>query len=275
MPSEPRILHHERITGAGGEPTGWILLLHGIYGAGRNWATVARKVVARRPDWGFVLVDLRQHGSSRGFPAPHTLESAAADLRALTRARSIEARALLGHSFGGKVALVYARNPATPLDQLWIVDSSPDARPPSGSAWGMLQTLRSIPDAFPDREAAVRALAEHGVATPTAQWMATNLVRGEDGLLRWRIAFDDMEALLRDFFRTDAWDVVEDPPQGLELHFVKAEQSSVLDEEACRRLQVAGRRSGRVHLHRVEAGHWINVDNPEALVDLLAARLPR
>jgi hypothetical protein len=105
--------------------------------------------------------------------------------------------------------------------------------------------------------------------------MATNLVRQEDGRLRWRIDPEDMEALLRDFFRTDAWEVVEDPPSGLELHFVKAEASSVLDESACRRVESAGVRTGRVHLHRVRGGHWLNADNPEALVELLAAALPR
>jgi esterase len=269
------ILHHERIATPGSEPGRWMLLLHGIFGAGRNWSTVARRLVGKRADWGVVLVDLRQHAASQGFPRPHSLAAAAADLHELVSAEGVDASALLGHSFGGKVGLVYAKEPARPLTQLWVVDSTPDAREPSGSAWGMLQVLRRVPDSFEDREAAVRALEEQGVAGPTAQWMTTNLVRGDHGRLRWRISIDDMEELLLDFFRTDAWDVVESPPQGLVLHFVKAEESSVLSEEACRRIGEAEKRTGRVHLHRVEGGHWLNADNPDALVALLSAELPR
>jgi pimeloyl-ACP methyl ester carboxylesterase len=270
--AQPVILHHERVAAQGNEPGRWMLLLHGIFGAGRNWATVARRVVAERPDWGIVLVDLRQHGASQGFPAPHTLAACAADLRELVTAEELNASALLGHSFGGKVALVYAREPARSLAQLWIVDSTPDAREPSGSAWAILQVLRGVPDSFEDRDAGVRALVERGVAAPTAQWMVTNLVRGADGRLRWRISVDDMDELMQDFFRRDAWDVVERPPAGLVLHFVKAEESSVLSPDACDRLLAAGE---RVHLHRVEGGHWLNADNPEALVRLLSAELPR
>ena len=252
-----------------------MLLLHGIFGAGRNWSTVARKTVTARPDWGVVLVDLRQHGASQGFPGPHTLAASAEDLQKLVSSEDVQASALLGHSFGGKVALVYARDPARPLEQLWVVDSTPDARAPSGSAWGMLQVLRRVPDTFADRDQAVGSLVEQGVLAPTAQWMVTNLVRGQDGRFRWRISIDDMEELLQDFFRSDAWDVVERPPDGLHVHFVKAEESSVLSEEACGRIDAAGARTGRVHLHRVQGGHWLNADNPDALVELLSVELPR
>jgi pimeloyl-ACP methyl ester carboxylesterase len=105
--------------------------------------------------------------------------------------------------------------------------------------------------------------------------MATNLTREDDGRWRWRIDVEDMEALMRDFFEVDAWDVVEAPSEGLHVHLVKAEASSVLDEDACARAESAARTTGRVHLHRVEGGHWLNADNPDALVALLAEWLPR
>lgn len=83
-----------------------------------------------------------------------------------------------------------------------------------------------------------------------------------------------MEALLRDYFRIDLWSVVEDTPSAVELHVVKAQGSSVLDEVACRRIERAGARTGRVYLHRLAGGHWVNADNPDAMIALLAARLP-
>ncbi|HSM35677.1 MAG TPA: hypothetical protein VK837_04695, partial [Longimicrobiales bacterium] len=54
-------LAHERVVADGATPGAWLYVLHGIYGAGRNWGSVARALVERRPDWGAVLVDLRGH----------------------------------------------------------------------------------------------------------------------------------------------------------------------------------------------------------------------
>jgi len=102
--------------------------------------------------------------------------------------------------------------------------------------------------------------------------MASNLVH-EAGRYRWRLDFDGMEALLRDFFATDLWQVVEDPPAGTVLHFVKANDSHVLSEDGCARIEAAGARHGRAHLHRVAGGHWVHVENPDAVLGLLLTHL--
>ncbi|MDH5760512.1 MAG: alpha/beta hydrolase [Gemmatimonadota bacterium] len=265
------ILHHQKIATAGApEPTRWILVLHGIYGAGRNWASVARRFVQARPEWGAVLVDLRQHGGSTGFPPPHTVQACADDLAALVKGEGLEARAILGHSFGGKVAMVYARHAPVPLERVWVVDSTPEARAPDGSAWGMLRVLRLYPGPFPDRGAGIAAVESEGFPNSVAQWMSTNLVHEDDGY-RWRLDANEMESLMRSFFATDTWDVVEDPPAGAQMHLIRAEESSVLSDGACARTEAAGRANGRTHLHRVAGGHWVNADNPDALQELLTA----
>jgi len=257
-----------------------MLVLHGIYGAGRNWASVARRFVRERPEWGALLVDLRLHGSSTGFEAPHTIDACAGDLTDLVRSLDVEAAAVLGHSFGGKVALAYLRErasassgPAGPR-AVWIVDSTPDARPPAGSAWTMLEVLRRHPGPFEDREAGVAVVEAAGFPRPVAQWMATNLVPGEraDELV-WRVRADEMEALLRDFFASDLWTVLEQPPTGSEIHLVKARESGVLDESAVERIRAATGAGAAVRLHLVDGGHWVNADNPDGLVELLAREL--
>lgn len=263
-------LNTRRVTAEGRSPEKWLVVLHGIYGAGRNWASVARGVVEARPDWGAVLVDLREHGESVGFEPPHTLEETAGDLDGLETPTG-GVRAVLGHSFGGKVALLRTRYDRG-LEQVWVVDSTPEVREPEGGAWEMLRVLRAVPESFEDREAAVRALQAEGVAHPVALWMTTNLDWREDAY-RWRLDLDTMEALLRDFFRTDLWDVVESPPPGLEIHFIRATDSSILSLEQAERIRTAGRHTGSVFLHDVPGGHWLNADNPDALVELLARHL--
>ena len=262
-------LNVQEVVSESGAASRWLAVLHGIYGAGRNWGSVARKLVEARPEWGALLVDLRQHGDSMGFEPPHTLEAAAADLGALTPPAPVEA--VLGHSFGGKVALAHARDTES-IRQVWVVDSTPEVREPEGGAWGMLRVLRSVPRRFGDRDEAVAALVAEGVTRPIALWMTTNLAwAGED--YAWRIDLDEMEALLRSFFETDLWSVIEETPERLEVHFIRASESSVLGDEAVERIRRAGESTGRVHLHEVEGGHWLNADNPAAIVDLLVEHL--
>lgn len=295
------VLNFELIRGEGGVSR-YIVFAHGIYGAGRNWNGVARRVIEQREGWGAAMVDLREHGGSTGHQRPHTIEAAAGDLIEMLGELDAPAGAVAGHSFGGKVALMLVRllgggaiatgsgagggvdegggalagghvagDGGEPF-QVWIIDSTPSARPePSGSAWDMLGTLRATPGPFTTRAEAVAALEEKGVPTPTAQWVSTNLERLDDGTYGWRIDLDVMEELLHSFFETDLWDVVEDPPAGVELHFIKATESSVLDDEAVRRIDAARRATGgRVHLHEVAGGHWLNADNPDGVVAVFA-----
>jgi len=263
-----RILNHEMV-GAGGS-TRWLYMLHGIFGAGRNWGTIARRLVRERPDWGVVLVDLREHGSSRGFPPPHTIAAAAADLEPLAARTDRPLHAVLGHSFGGKVALAYAASRPADLEQVWVVDSTPAASEPAGSAWRMLCLIRRMPARFASRSELIDALTAGGFADRVAQWMATNLEPADDGY-RWRFDLDAVEALIRDFFRTDFWATVESP--GPDIRFVKGSESSVMSDDLTARIRRA-RSDGTVRIDTLAGGHWLNADNPDGLIDLLRPGLP-
>ncbi len=266
-------LSHTLITASDDAPERWLYVLHGIYGMGRNWVSIARRLVKARPDWGVVLVDLRMHGDSQGFAPPHTVETAAGDLDDLIRITKRSADAVLGHSFGGKVALLHAARSEAPPAQVWIIDSTPEAREPSGTAWEVIEVLRSLPDSYDDRAEAVESVMEAGgFPRPMAQWLSMNLEH-EGERYHWRIDVDAMEALLEDFFDRDLWGVVEDPPAGSEIHFVKAEDSETLREEVAERVERAGKETERVHLHRMPGGHWLNVENPDGILELLSSRL--
>lgn len=251
-----------------------LLVLHGIYGRGRNWTTISRHLTAERTDWSCLLLDLRCHGASPALEPPHTVEAAAADVGTYEDATGLHAAAVLGHSFGGKVALAHAASLRDHLRQVWVIDSTPEAREPSGSAWRLLEVVRSLPASFASRAEAAAGIAAAGYRHAVAVWFASNLEH-RDGRYRWRVDFDAMEALLRSFFRTDLWALVEEPPEDTVLHFVKANASRVLSEEGCARIEAASRAHGRAFLHRVEGGHWVNTENPAAILELLSRHLPR
>jgi pimeloyl-ACP methyl ester carboxylesterase len=247
-----------------------IVMLHGIYGWGRNWQTIAKLLVDARPDYACLLVDLPYHGGSGTGSHDVTVTGIAADVIGALRAKSIVPDALLGHSFGGKVALAMMRAwSARPL-QVWVIDSTPEPRTPSGGAWDMLQIIRALPPRFASRDELIASLTSRGWALGVAQWMATNLVRAGDAFV-WRFDLDVMEQLLRSFFTTDLWPIVEHPAPGHIVHFVKASQSSAMSDDAVRRAESLP--SDRVVVHHLDGGHWIHAESPQAIVDLLAAQL--
>jgi pimeloyl-ACP methyl ester carboxylesterase len=246
-------------------------MLHGIYGRGRNWLGIARALVVSRPEYGCWLIDLPHHGNSG--PAKHgdTVSGLAADVGDWLAAQGLVPNVILGHSYGGKVALAMAPGlTANPL-QVWIIDSTPETRPPSGSAWEMLRIVRELPASFQSRDEAVGVLADRGLAIEVAQWMSTNLARDGDRFV-WRLDFDAMERLLVDFFTTDLWPIVEHPPATLDLHFLKASKSNALSAGAVGRLEAAA--GPRLHLHHRDGGHWIHAESPAAVTELLVAHLP-
>lgn len=257
---------------AGPSPAHTLVMLHGIYGRGRNLRAVARLIVAARPEYACWLVDLPHHGDSSGGAHGDSVRGMAADVADWMGRTGLKPAALFGHSYGGKVALAMAARPPASLRQVWVIDSTPEVKPPSGSAWRMLEIIRGGPEEFATRDEAVQLIATGGFDAGVAQWMATNL-RHDDGLYRWTIDLNVMERLLHDFFTTDLWPVVEDGQPGVELHFLKASESSALSDDAVRRLEGAAS-GGRVHLHHRDGGHWIHAESPEVVAQLVVEHLP-
>ena len=247
-----------------------VVMLHGIYGRGRNWQAIARAVVAARPDYACWLVDLPHHGDSPGGAHGDTIVGLAADVVDWMRATSVRPTTMLGHSYGGKVALAVADHLREQPLQIWVIDSTPEVKRPSGSAWGMLDAVRRLPQRFATRDEATQAIVGAGYDLGVAQWMATNLGRSEDGFV-WKLDFAAMERLLTDFFATDLWHVVESPGPRHVIHFLKASESSAISDAAVARIDAA--QGPQVHLHTRAGGHWIHAESPQVVAQLLIEHL--
>jgi pimeloyl-ACP methyl ester carboxylesterase len=248
-----------------------LVMLHGIYGRGRNWQSIARAVSAARPEYACWLVDLPHHGDSPAGAHGDTVLGLATDVRDWLQAQSLTPAAVLGHSYGGKVALALADQLRDVPLQIWVIDSTPEVKPPSGSAWGMLEIIRGLPQQFASRDEATRALMNRGYSLGVAQWMATNLAR-DNGAFVWKLDFAALERLLVNFFETDLWHVVETPGAQHDIHFLKASESSAITPSAVARIETAA--GPRVHLHHRQGGHWIHAESPQMVAELVIAHLP-
>lgn len=263
-----------------GGPARWTMYLHGILGSGANWRTFAKQIVAERPGRGAVLVDLRLHGESRALEAPHTIARAAEDLLEVVDVVAKDARApgpidvVLGHSFGGKVALAFAEAVNGALEHVFVVDSTPSARPDrrgSEDTQHIVDLLRELPEHFPDRDAFLAWIQGRGVSRPTAMWLAMN-VKPEPNTTRYVFRLDvaGIRALLDDYFATDMWPVLEAPPGRMRSHLVVGGRSTIVDADD----RAHALRCPRTTLDVIEdAGHWVHVDAPDALRSIVLRHL--
>jgi pimeloyl-ACP methyl ester carboxylesterase len=262
-------LHFERV--AGPAAARWLMLTHGIFGAGANLRTVARRIVDRRPEWGVALVDLRGHGRSELGSPPHDLAACADDLYEVAMAIG-GAEALAGHSFGGKVVLA-ARALVRPR-QTWVLDASPSAWPgfsdEANTVVRMLELMERLPREWARRDDFVAAIVADGQALSLATWLAMNLSPTPTGRFALRLDLGAIRALLADYYVRDLWSALDDARFG-DVEVVIADGSGTVSASDRARLAHS---PPHVHVHHLDAGHWLHVDNPTALVDLFATRLP-
>lgn len=280
----------DRIARKAGAAERRAVFLHGILGSGQNLRTVARRFVEACPGWDAAVVDLRGHG--RSVPVgegPPTLETVATDLAETLAFEAVPVAAVVGHSFGGKVALELARRwgpgmlargdgRIVPLEHVVVMDSLPGARPTrqgSESIEQVIETLEALAQPFPDRNAFVAAVEARGHGKPIAQWLATSLKRRDDGTFVLGIDLAFVRAVLADYFELDYWGLLEAVPErgGLSgVHLVVGRRSTVFlppDLERARALEARG----HLTLDLVDAGHWVHAEAPDAVVEILTRRI--
>jgi len=99
-----------------------LLIAHGLFGSGRNWGAIAKRMARTRK---VIAVDMRNHGDSPHLPS-HSYGDMAADLAEVLEAQGAPAD-VLGHSMGGKAAMVLALGRPDLVARLIVADIAPVA----------------------------------------------------------------------------------------------------------------------------------------------------
>ncbi len=237
------------------------IVLHGILGSGRNWRGIAKTLAERHPRWRFALPDLRNHAGAAPRPPPHTVAACASDLAALVEQIGIPSL-VVGHSFGGKVALKWAENHGTAKTRVQVLDCPPGQTTPTGAdAEQVLDAVRDAPTPAPDRAVIRAVLRARGLSEPVVAWLATSLVSGPAGW-QWGYHLPGIEEMLADFFQIDCWEWLHRPPAS-RVRFLRASRSDRWSAEELSRFAALPSDSP-VSLDLLDgAGHWVHVDDPE------------
>mgnify|MGYP000102895444 CR=1 FL=1 len=97
-----------------------LLIVHGLFGSGRNWRAIARNISSDRQ---VHVVDMRNHGESF-WNADNSYESMAEDLKKIITSLKSPVD-VLGHSMGGKASMVLAAKQPELIRRLVIADIAP------------------------------------------------------------------------------------------------------------------------------------------------------
>ena len=257
------------------------VLLHGILGQKKNLSSFAQQLARNHPSWNFLLVDLRCHGASAQAASqlarPHNVKKTAGDVLNLLGDLKLFPHMLVGHSFGGKVALSMVDQFGSTLPrpvQIWVLDALPGQvratlHNQQDSPRKLIQALREFPVPTGKKSTLLTYLEDRGFTKDISRWATTNLVQRPHELgnqYTWQFDLDGITEMFDSYERENLWRVLESPPLGLKLDFVKAERSVFrwggMDEGKIRDL------GHHVHLLR-NSGHWVHADNPAGLEQIM------
>ncbi|MEM8979085.1 MAG: alpha/beta fold hydrolase [Pseudomonadota bacterium] len=221
-----------------------IILVHGLYGSGRNFGSMAKKLAKTRT----VLVpDLRNHGQSPWHES-HSYEDLAEDLAELCTTLDSPAD-IMGHSMGGKAAMALALTAPHHVNRLLVADIAPVAY-----AHSQLEYIHAM-KAMDLSAIEKRTDAQLEVSDPMIRsFLLQNLDVAER---RWRLNLDvlerDMPKIL-DFPKRDT----SFDGDTLFLHGGRSDYVLPEHRPEIRRLFPKAR-----FAKLPQAGHWIHADEPQ------------
>lgn len=114
-----------------------LLIVHGLFGSARNWGVIAKRLSENRV---VHTVDMRNHGESPRFPTQDYFDMAD-DLANIINALG-SPMDVVGHSMGGKAAMVLAHKSPELVNRLLVADIAPVAY--SHTQMPLIEAMRSL-----------------------------------------------------------------------------------------------------------------------------------
>jgi len=250
-----------------------LIVLHALFASARTWQSHARHLAHRLGRRVYAL-DLRNHGNS-----PHssrmTYPEMAQDVVEFLDDESIGEAVLLGHSMGGKVAMTLALSHSQRCRALIVLDIAPVGY--AGDYAEVFQALKAVARSKVSSRRAADALMQPLIPEPTTrQFLLTNLIRQSDNQttrLVWRLNVDAIEKNMPALAAFPAQFGASNPParyQGPTL-FLRGERSHYITEAGLARIRHFFPQA-RIHTLK-GAGHWINVDAGDAMLEEISTFL--
>ena len=238
-----------------GEP---VIILHGLFGAGDNWLSVARLL---EEEYRVILPDAQNHGQSPHSPE-FNYQTMVGDLAELLDELGLESALFVGHSMGGKAAMNFAVAHPDRVQKLAVVDIAPKYYPVHHQT--ILKAYSSIDlQNMKSRKDADNAMAAYIKDMGTRQFLLKNLTRAEGGGFEWKHNLPVIKEQIEN--------VGEPLPQNTRYEkptlFIAGSQSDYIQPQDH---AIIKEHFPKARIEVIQgAGHWVHAEKPEEVVELL------
>ncbi len=269
-----RTLHVETLTGKNNDS---ILFLHGLLGQGRNLKSFAKQVCALTDRSGH-LMDLPGHGKSRISSEEQQQEqqnsysfaSCVNDVAHTVALKKLSCRTLIGHSWGGRMALQYAYQHMESIDRVYLLDVVPGKA--NDSVERVVDIVSELQHAkIGSKKELVQQLTEQeGLDMGTAQWLASSYVGPGDFGFDLKIVQDilpefgtqDFDGMLRALLESN-----------IKVDLIRGGKNKAWEIGTLNQLESVKKQYPALFGSHVlpKAGHWVHVDDLKGLVAIVTA----
>ena len=236
-----------------------VVILHGLLGSKRNWFGIGKAL----SDIGFNvwLIDLRNHGDSE-WNDGHTYFDLAEDIKRFLEEHKIESSYLIGHSMGGKAAMVFDKLYQRFLSKLVVVDIAPVTYPPTFQNY--LKVLLSIDlGRFRSRLEVENKLSEYFNERSFRNFLIQNLKLDDNKNFYWRV---NLTSLITNAVAISEFPVIDrvSNTDTLFLYGDLSEYSVAKHKNVIRENFPLSQFSSVA-----KAGHWVHVERPTKFLEIV------
>ena len=247
------MLLHSNITGEG-QP---FVILHGFLGMSDNWKTLGLQFAEQ--NFQVHLIDQRNHGHSF-HSEEFNYDVLVEDLKHYCDEHQLENIILLGHSMGGKTAMLFATKYPELVSKLLIADISPRFYPIHHD--GILNGLSALNfDAIKSRGEADTLLSGYISDYGTRQFLLKNLYWKEKGKLALRMNLEVLKDEVAEIGEALPWQATFEK----DTLFLRGDRSEYIgiDDE-----NIVVRHFPKAKIITISnAGHWLHAENPKDFFD--------
>lgn len=248
-----------------------LVILHGLYGASDNWISVARKLEGQ---FTVYIPDLRNHGQSP-HTSTHTYQDMADDLYQFFSDHHLSAATILGHSMGGKLAMMFAAEYPELITGLIIADIAPKNYNSENKPFktvlehetilGLMEELNLV--AVSSRKEIDYFLSEKLKDSSLRQFLIKNIHRDKEGYFEWKINVPVLKhalhAITSDVSRE--WFADRLPILSYPVTFIRGLNSDYISDQDFLAIKAIYPEARLIDIPG--AGHWLHAEQPEKFIE--------
>lgn len=246
-----------------------VVFIHGLMAFSANWRKIASKI---QNDFQCLIYDQRGHGRSFKPESGYSPEVFAEDLNKITDELGWDSFHLVGHSMGGRNAIVFADLFPQKVRTLTIEDMGPEADPRSHLYYEKM--LNAVPTPFDSKQSMKQFFASgfeknfesKEPISVLSTFLQANIEQVENTqVYDWRFSKQAIFETVKEGHIKDRWREVAD--LSMPVLLIRGENSHVLKREIFEKMLQLNPKITGVEIK--QAGHWIHYEKYEEFTAIL------